>query len=116
MDGETLYPIGEVARRTGVTVKTIRFYSDCGIVEPAGRSTAGYRLYGLDAVARLDFVRTLRDLGLDLPTIRKVVDRKVSLPEVAAAHAESLDVQIRILRLRRAVLSAAATRGCTAGR
>ncbi|MFF7446047.1 MULTISPECIES: MerR family transcriptional regulator [unclassified Streptomyces] len=113
MDGDTLYSIGELARRTGLTVKTIRFYSDRGIVAPTDRSPAGYRLYNIDAVARLDLVRTLRELGLDLPTIRKVVDRELSLPEVAAAHAEALEVQIRVLRLRRAVLTAVVERGST---
>ncbi|GAA1934230.1 MerR family transcriptional regulator [Streptantibioticus ferralitis] len=113
MDGDTLYSIGDLARRTGLTVKTIRFYSDCGIVPPTDRSPAGYRRYGIDAVAQLDLVRTLRDLGLDLPTIRKVVDQEISLPEVAAAHAEALSVQIRMLRLRRAVLTAVAKRGST---
>ncbi|WP_328768153.1 MerR family transcriptional regulator [Streptomyces sp. NBC_00286] len=113
MDGDTLYSIGELARRTGLTVKTIRFYSDRGIVAPTDRSPAGYRLYGIDAVARLELVRTLRELGLDLPTIRKVLDRELSLPEVAAAHAEALAVQIRVLRLRRAVLTAVAERGST---
>jgi len=58
-------------------------------------------------------VRTLRDLHVDLPTIRKVVNRELSLPEVAAAHAEALDAQIRILRLRRAVLAEVARRGST---
>jgi len=111
MDGDTLYLIGELARRTGLTVKTIRFYSDRGIVPPADRSPAGYRRYGIDAVARLDLVRTLRDLGVDLPTIQKVLDREVPLAEVAAAHAEALAVQIRTLRLRRAVLTAVARRG-----
>ncbi|MDV7215537.1 MerR family transcriptional regulator [Streptomyces prunicolor] len=113
MDGDTLHSIGELARRTGLTVKTIRFYSDRGIVAPTDRSPAGHRLYGIDAVARLDLVRTLRELGVDLSTIRKVVDRELSLPEVAAAHAEALAVQIRVLRIRRAVLMAVAERGST---
>ncbi|MEH0825697.1 MULTISPECIES: MerR family transcriptional regulator [unclassified Micromonospora] len=113
MHGETLYTIGDLARRTGLTVKTIRFYSDRGIVPPTDRSPTGYRLYGIDVVARLDLVRALRDLGLDLSTIRMVVDREISLPEVAAAHAEALAVQIRMLRLRRAVLTAVARRGST---
>ncbi|GGK54365.1 MerR family transcriptional regulator [Planomonospora parontospora subsp. parontospora] len=113
MDGDALYSIGDLARRTGLTVKAIRFYSDCGIVPPADRSPVGHRRYGIDAVARLDLVRTLRDLGVDLPTIRRVLDREVSLPEVAAAHAAALSVQIRTLRLRRAVLTAVAERGST---
>jgi DNA-binding transcriptional MerR regulator len=113
VDGDRLYLIGDLARRTGLAVRTIRFYSDCGIVAPAGRSPAGYRLYDAGAVARLDLVRTLRELEVDLPTIRKVVHRELSLPAVASAHAEALDVQIRILRLRRAVLAAVARRGST---
>jgi DNA-binding transcriptional MerR regulator len=113
MEGDALYSIGELARRTGLTVKTVRFYSDRGIVAPTDRSPAGYRLYGIDAVARLDLVRTLREVGLDLATIRKVVDRELSLPRVAAAHADALAVQIRVLRLRRAVLTAVAERGST---
>ncbi|TDU79913.1 MerR family transcriptional regulator [Streptomyces sp. KS 21] len=113
MNGDTLHSIGEIARRTGLTVKTVRFYSDSGIVPPADRSPAGYRLYDTDAVARLDLARTLRDLGLDLATIRRVLDRETSVPEVAAAHADALDVQIRTLRLRRAVLRAVARRGAS---
>lgn len=110
-DGDILYSIGDLARRTGLTVKTIRFYADAGLVPPTDRSPAGYRLFDIDSVARLDLVRTLRELGLDLPTIRRVLDREVSLAETAEAHAEALLVQIRTLRLRRAVLTAVAKRG-----
>jgi DNA-binding transcriptional MerR regulator len=112
-DGDTLYTIGDLARRTGLTVKTIRFYADTGLVPPTDRSPAGYRLFDIDSVARLDLVRTLRDLGLDLPTIRKVLRREVSLAEIAEVHAEALLVQIRTLRLRRAVLTAVTKRGST---
>src|SRR5450755_1053541 len=86
MDGDRLYSIGDLARRSGLAVRTIRFYSDRGIVAPAGHSPAGYRLYDVDAVARLDLVRTLRELDVDLPTIRKVVHRELSLPAVAAGR------------------------------
>ncbi|MBP2342167.1 DNA-binding transcriptional MerR regulator [Streptomyces cinnamonensis] len=44
MDSDTLHSIGELSRRTGLTVKTIRFYSDRGIVPPTARSPAGHRL------------------------------------------------------------------------
>ncbi|MFJ5218437.1 MerR family transcriptional regulator [Streptomyces sp. NPDC088354] len=113
MDDGTLHSIGDLARRTGLTVKTVRFWSDRGIVVPTGRSAAGYRLYGARALARLELVRTLRDLGMDLATIRRVVERELTLPEVAAAHAEALAAQIRVLQLRRAVLTAVAERGST---
>jgi DNA-binding transcriptional MerR regulator len=111
MDGDTLYSIGDLARRTGLPVRTIRFYSDRGVLPPTSRSPGGYRRYDLDALARLDLIRTLRDLGVGLATIGRVLDREISVPEVAAAHAEALDVQIYTLRLRRAVLRAVAKRG-----
>ncbi|RKN14950.1 MerR family transcriptional regulator [Micromonospora musae] len=107
------YSIGELARRTGLSVKTIRFYAERGIVPPSGRSPAGHRRYGVAALARLELVRTLRALGLDLMTIARIVDREVPLAEVAAAHADALAVQIRLLRLRRAVLAVVARRDCT---
>lgn len=106
-----LFSIGELAQRTGLTVKAIRFYADEGIVPPTQRSPAGYRLFDIDALARLELVRTLRELGLDLATVRKVVMREVQLPDVAATHAAALEAQIRTLRLRRAVLTAVARRG-----
>jgi DNA-binding transcriptional MerR regulator len=111
MDGDTRYSIGDLARRTGLSVGTIRFYSDRGVLPPTSRSSAGYRRYDRDALARLDLIRTLRDLGVDLATIGRVLDREISVPEVAAAHAEALDAQIDTLRLRRAVLRAVAKRG-----
>lgn len=110
MDGDTLYSIGELARRTGLTVKTIRSYSDRGLVTPAARTAAGYRRYAPDAVARLALVRTLRELGLDLGTIRGVVDGELPLGDVAERHAAALEAQIGVLRLRHALLAAVARR------
>jgi DNA-binding transcriptional MerR regulator len=103
--------IGELARRTGLTVRTLRFYADGGLVAPKARSDAGYRLYDEDAAARAELVRTLRELGVDLPTIRRVLARELTVADVAAAHAAALETQIRVLRNRRAVLQAAARRG-----
>ncbi|MFG3100474.1 MerR family transcriptional regulator [Streptomyces sp. NPDC048182] len=111
MDATTLYSIGELSRRTGLSVRTIRFYSDSGVVAPTTRSPAGHRLYDLDALRRVELLRTLRDLGIDLATIRRVLDRELSVAEIAAAHADAVDVQIRALRLRRSVLRAVAGRG-----
>lgn len=110
---EEFYTIGRLARRTGVSVRTIRFWSDTGLVTPAGRSAGGYRLYDAEAVARLDLVRTLRELGLGLDVVRDVLGRHRTLAEVADVHARALDAEIRTLRLRRAVLRAVARRGST---
>ncbi|QEV49554.1 MerR family transcriptional regulator [Streptomyces vinaceus] len=111
MNATTLYSIGELSRRTGLSVRTIRFYSDSGVVAPTTRSPAGYRLYDFDALLRLELLRTLRELGVDLPTVRRVLDRELSVAEVAAAHADALDVEIRVLQLRRSVLRAVARGG-----
>jgi DNA-binding transcriptional MerR regulator len=108
-----LFTIGQLAARTGLTARTVRFWSDAGLVPPASRSAGGYRLYDAAAVARLDLVRTLRELGLGLDVVRAVLSRATTLAQVAAAHVAVLDEQIRILRLRRAVLSTVATRGNT---
>jgi DNA-binding transcriptional MerR regulator len=108
---EDLYGIGELARLSGLAVRTIRFYSDSGLLPPTERTHAGYRMYDIHALTRLKFVRTLRELGVDLPTVHRVLAQELSIPELAAEHAEALDVQIRTLRLRRSVLRAVAKRG-----
>ncbi|MFB9237876.1 MerR family transcriptional regulator [Plantactinospora siamensis] len=113
MDHEPWYSIGELARRTGLTVKAIRFYADRGIVPPTGRDRNGHRRYDGAAAARLDLVRTLRELGLDLAGVRAVVDREAPLAEVAATHADALAAQIRVLRVRHAALTVLANRRAT---
>ena len=90
-----LFTIGQLARRTGVPARTIRFWSDAGLVSAAARSGSGYRLYDADAVARLDLVRTLRELGLGLDVVQAVLARACTVAEVAAAHVTVLDAQIR---------------------
>ncbi|MEU4097019.1 MerR family transcriptional regulator [Streptomyces sp. NPDC026673] len=113
MDDGTLHTIGDLARLTGLTVKTIRYWSDAGVVPPTDRTPAGYRLYDQAALDRLGLVRTLRDLGIGLAAIHSILSRKVTVAEVAAAHAEALEVQIRALRIRQAVLRAVAGRGAS---
>jgi DNA-binding transcriptional MerR regulator len=108
-----LFTIGQLASRTGVPARTIRFWSDAGLVPPAARSGGGYRLYDADAAARLDLVGTLRELGFGLNVIEAVLSRACTVAEVAAAHVAVLDAQIRTLRLRRAVLSTVARNGHT---
>jgi DNA-binding transcriptional MerR regulator len=109
-DRTPLFTIGQLARRTGLPVRTIRFWSDCDLIPPTGRSAAGYRLYDAAAVARLELVRTLRGLGLDLDTVRAILGGQRAVAEVARAHAQALDAEIRVLTLRRAVLRSVARR------
>jgi DNA-binding transcriptional MerR regulator len=108
-----LFTIGQLARRCGLPARTIRFWSDAGLVPPAGRSAGGYRLYDAESVARLELVRSLRELGLGLDVVEAVLSKAVTVGEVASAHVAALDAEIRTLRLRRAVLRTVAERAST---
>ncbi|MFD6354623.1 helix-turn-helix domain-containing protein [Nocardia tengchongensis] len=94
-----------------MSARTIRFWSDIGAVSPIARSAGGYRLFDAAAVERIELVHTLRQLGLDLPTVHRVLEQQATLAEVAETHVRALDAQIRSLRLSRAVLSTVAKRG-----
>lgn len=104
-DGPELLTIGQLSQRTGMPVRTTRYWSDIGALPPTGRSRGGYRLYDAASVARLELIRTLRELGLGLDEVRQVLERETTVAAVAATHVKALDAQIRALRLRRAVLS-----------
>ncbi|MDR7383883.1 MerR family transcriptional regulator [Promicromonospora iranensis] len=103
---ENLYPIGDVAHRTGLSVSAIRFYADEGIVAPTDVTASGHRLYGLQAIAELDFIRTLRELGTGLEQIRQVLTGESTLRQLLADHLDVVERQERDLRLRRSVLRA----------
>ncbi|MEU4620354.1 MerR family transcriptional regulator [Actinoplanes sp. NPDC023801] len=111
---ENLLTIGGLARRTGIDARTLRFWSDEGAIAPAGRSASGYRLYDAASVARVELVRTLRELGLGLDDVRRVLDGRTTVAEVAEAHVVALDARIRALKVSRAVLSTVSKRGSTA--
>ncbi len=107
-DEATQIGIGELARRAALSVRTVRFYSDAGVLPESGRTDAGYRLYDREAIERARLLRTLRELGVDLPTVRRVLEGAEGVGEVAARHALALDARIRDLRLQRGVLRAIA--------
>lgn len=109
-DESLLLTIGQLASRTGLAVRTIRYWSDIGAVPPAGRSSGGHRLYDAESAARMELVATLRELGLGLDEVRRLLAREDTVADVAAAHVAALDAQIASLRLTRAVLSAVARR------
>jgi DNA-binding transcriptional MerR regulator len=102
------YSIGQLAELSGLPVKTIRFYSDLGLLPPAGRTEAGHRRYDATDLARLQLVRSLRDLDVALPTIARVLEGRDSLGEILAAHIHTLETRIEALRRQLAVLKAAA--------
>ncbi len=72
---EKVLTVGEVASLSGLTVRTLHHYDEIGLVVPAGRTEAGYRLYGSDEVDRLQEVLFFRELGFGLDAIREIVSR-----------------------------------------
>lgn len=81
--------IGALAKRTGVTVETIRFYERIGVLPVAGRTANGYRRYADEQVRRLVFIRRARDLGFSLGTVRALLDLS-GQPERSCAEANDL--------------------------
>lgn len=97
--------IGEVARRTGLPVKTIRFYCDQGLLQPRGRSDAGYRLFDQEALAELTIIRALRAMDVSIPELAKILEVRRSgvcncsvLKGSIAAKMRSIDQRISELR------------------
>lgn len=70
--------IGTVASRSGLSVKTIRFYCDEGLLHPSGRSDGGYRLFDDTAFSELALIRTLRAMDLPLSDVRRILDARRS--------------------------------------
>lgn len=68
--------IGKLAKRAEVSADTIRFYEDEGLLLPATKTEAGYRLYDEDAVRRLDFIRHAQQCGMTLAEIRQLLELK----------------------------------------
>ena len=100
-----LLKIGDVSARSGLTVKTIRFYCDEGLIEPASRSEGGFRLFSPDVFAELTFIRTLRALEIPLPNVLKILESRrsgvctcASLQNTIRSKAGDIEAKITALR------------------
>jgi len=98
--------IGQVARRAGLGVQTIRYYEREGLLPPPARRPSGYREYPEGTVRRLLFIRRAKELGFSLREIRELlalrVDPGCTCGEVKArALAKVTDVERKITALRR---------------
>jgi DNA-binding transcriptional MerR regulator len=91
--------VGELARRTGLTVRTLHHYDQLGLLKPSLHTESGYRLYTRGDVARLQQVLSLRQLGFALEEIRDCLDRPGFAPlEVVRLHVARLRDQIELQR------------------
>lgn len=106
MDGNRL-TVGELARRSGLTVRTLHHWDELGLLAPAERTGAGYRLYGEAEVERLYRITALRSLGLDLGQIRELLDGGADLRELVERQLAELGARIELeRRLERRLLLA----------
>ncbi|MET3598581.1 MerR family transcriptional regulator [Martelella mangrovi] len=84
-----MFSIGELSRRTGVKVPTIRYYEQNGLIAPAERSEGNQRRYGSDDESRLTFIRHARDLGIRVDAIRELLELS-SHPEKPCDRADAI--------------------------
>ena len=91
-----LYQIGEVAERAGLSLRTLRYYDEVGLVQPSGRSPGGFRLYDESDIARAAFVKQLKPLEFSLEQIREVLDISDRLNGSTAGGIEELDLAERL--------------------
>jgi DNA-binding transcriptional MerR regulator len=91
--------VGELARRTGVSVRTLHFYDEIGLLSPAERTASGHRLYGPREIERLQQIASLRALGLSLDEVRDfLTGGDSSLLNTIEMHADRLRAQITLQR------------------
>ncbi|WP_051340615.1 Cu(I)-responsive transcriptional regulator [Azospirillum halopraeferens] len=103
--------IGTVAQRSGVPAKTIRYYESVGLIPSAGRTAAGYRVYGERDVATLRFIQSARSLGFSVKEVGALLtlwnDRGRASADVRALalqHIADIDAKITELRSMRGTL------------
>lgn len=84
-----MFSIGDLSRRTGVKVPTIRYYEQMGLVSAPERSEGNQRRYGRPELERLAFIRHARDLGFGVDDIRALIDLS-GHPEKPCAHADGI--------------------------
>jgi DNA-binding transcriptional MerR regulator len=97
--------IGEVASLSGCSPETIRHYEKLGLLETPYRTSSGYRLYDIDAVDRLGFIRHGRELGLDLRTIGELLGLAdhpdadcCAVDAIASKHLEQIEARVASLQ------------------
>lgn len=106
-----LLTIGQLAKRSGAPVKTIRYYDEAGVLKPSAVSEAGYRLYTEGDAARLESIRALRELGFPLAAIRTMLDGEHAAHALIEVQLDVVKAQTRALRRQAAILQSALTHG-----
>src|SRR5690606_5450723 len=97
--------VGELARATGLTVRTLHHYETIGLLVPSARTDGHQRVYDQHDLRRLYRIRALRDLGLSLAEIRPLLEEgRAALFDVLRAHRARVDAELERLGKLRALL------------
>ncbi|HET9109775.1 MAG TPA: MerR family transcriptional regulator [Ktedonobacterales bacterium] len=92
--------IDEVARRTGLTKRTLRYYEELGLLEPAQRSEGNYRLYSESDIDTLEHIKAMRDLlGLELKEVRELVEAEMERERIREQWRADADPEWRLSAL-----------------
>jgi len=93
--------IGEVAERTSLTHRTLRFYEEKGLLDPPTRMEGGFRLYSEEDVRRIEHVLELKQLlGFSLAEIKQMVDAETALTEIREVYRNESDASVKANRLK----------------
>ena len=92
--------IGELSKKTGLTVDSIRFYEKSGLIRPPVRTEGGYREFNDDVVAAIEFVSHCRSLDIPIPEIKKLLNVRSGSAKSCKEANEVIDEQLTKLRAR----------------
>ena len=97
MAGDGLLKIGELAKRTGTTLRTIRYYEQLGLVNHSARTKGGFHLYFSDECHKIEFIKKLQLLGTPLVEIRRLLERRREGESGAGTAPEIIEILSRRL-------------------
>lgn len=86
--------IGEVAERVGLSLRTVRYYEEQGLIEPAGRTDGGFRLYTDDQVERLLLIKQMKPLGFTVQQMVELLDACDDLRHADAQRRQAAQARI----------------------
>ncbi|MHB8596578.1 MAG: helix-turn-helix domain-containing protein [Ktedonobacteraceae bacterium] len=102
VDNPSCYSIEQVATRTGLTKRTLRYYEEVGLLPPTDRTEGNYRRYCEDDLQRIDRIKELRDLlGFSLTDIRQLLSTEDERDQIKVAYQQETDANGKIVQLDR---------------
>lgn len=105
------WKVGELAKRTGLSVRTLHYYDEIGLLPPSHRTASGHRVYSVSDVVRLQQIKSLRQLGFALDEVRNFLDGRDTSPQcVIRLHVARLREQVRLQQRLCGRLDAIATK------